>query len=218
MRSHNHNVGRVGNPSYNWKTAQPCCAMRSHNHNVGRVGIPSCNWKPHSPVVPCRTNLTETPDSVILVCHAEVRNGIRDGLKHRWALALVGSNPTFGILPTRPGALVLSSHYSVWHSPCAGIIAALLRSGQSLHPKHMGTFSNATDSQTRTGRQQRSLGHPAGALILCVILVLAVLTAGCGRTARPNTSSPAAREASLREIAQNLLGRPGASAGGAWTN
>jgi len=40
-----------------------------------------------------------------------------------------------------------------------------------------------------------------GALILCVILVLAVLTAGCGRTARPNTSSPAAREASLREIA-----------------
>ena len=40
-----------------------------------------------------------------------------------------------------------------------------------------------------------------GALILCVILTLTVLTAGCGQTARPNTSSPAAREDSMREIA-----------------
>ncbi len=40
-----------------------------------------------------------------------------------------------------------------------------------------------------------------GALLLCVIFALAVLSAGCGRTARPNTSSPAVREASMREIA-----------------
>jgi uncharacterized protein YraI len=40
-----------------------------------------------------------------------------------------------------------------------------------------------------------------GALLLCVIVALAVLSAGCGRTARPSTSSPAAREASMREIA-----------------
>ncbi len=40
-----------------------------------------------------------------------------------------------------------------------------------------------------------------GALILCILLALAILSAGCSQAARPDSTSPAAREASLREIA-----------------
>lgn len=40
-----------------------------------------------------------------------------------------------------------------------------------------------------------------GALILGILLALAILSAGCSQAARPDSTSPAAREASLREIA-----------------
>lgn len=39
------------------------------------------------------------------------------------------------------------------------------------------------------------------ALILCIVLVLAILSAGCGKSANSSSTSPAARETSLREIA-----------------
>ena len=64
------------------------------------------------------------------------RNGIRDGLKHHWRLLLVGSSPTFGILLAQ-ASNVSFILFECQRGPCEGIIAAFLRTDQSLRPIHM---------------------------------------------------------------------------------